>query len=209
MKKTFFITFEGGEGSGKSTILKLIKSWLNDEAIDFIETREPGGCSISEQIREVIVNKENTMMDSTTEAMLYASARCQHLKEVIRPALEEGKMVLCDRYIDSNFVYQGYSRGLGIEKIYEINKVFDFIEPDLTIYFDLDPEVGLKRVNSDPGREINRLDLEKIEFHKRVREGYLKLSNEIERIKVVDAGKSIEEVFNDVKKLIEDKIKEL
>lgn len=207
--KNLFITFEGGEGSGKSTIIKKLEEYFNNEGINFIKTREPGGCSISEQIREVIVNKENTLMDYTVEAMLYASARGQHLKEKIRPALEEGKMVICDRYIDSNLVYQGYARGLGIEPILKANELINYIQPDLTFYFDLDPEIGLERINKDKNREINRLDLESMDFHKKVRKGYLALAKQFKRIVIIDANRTPDEIFEEVKNIIDSKIKEL
>jgi dTMP kinase len=204
-----FVTLEGGEGSGKSTIIRMLQDFFNNEGIDFIVTREPGGTDIGKQIREVIVNKENTMMDSETEALLYAADRNQHLKETILPALNAGRMVICDRYVDSNFVYQGYARGLGIEKILKANEAINYKIPDLTLYFDLDPEIGLNRINKDKNREVNRLDLESLDFHKKVRNGYLELAKQFDRIVIIDANRSPEEIFNDVKKIIISKIKEL
>lgn len=209
MKKGFFIVFEGGEGSGKSTILDMIYNWMNDNNIECIKTREPGGIKISEQIRSVILDKDNTQMDGKTEALLYAAARRQHLIEKVIPALEEGKIVLCDRFLDSSLAYQGYARGLGIDEIYTINKfAIDGYLPDLSILFDLDPKIGLERINRNKNREVNRLDLEEIDFHNKVREGYNILLNEVNRnIVKIDASKTIDEVFENVRKLIEEEIK--
>ena len=208
MKKGLFIVFEGGEGSGKSTMLTKTYEWLISLNIECVTTREPGGIEISEKIREIILDKNNTAMDGRTEALLYAAARRQHLVEKVVPALEAGKVVLCDRFIDSSLAYQGFARELGINEIYEINKfAIDSYMPDLTIFFDIDPEVGLNRINIDNNREVNRLDLEKIDFHNKVREGYnILLENYKERIKKIDASKSIEEVFLDVKNVIENYI---
>ena len=205
MKEGLFIVFEGGEGSGKSTMLNYTYNWLTDKKIDCITTREPGGIKISEKIREVILDKDNTSMDARTEALLYAAARRQHLVEKVIPALNEGKVVLCDRFIDSSLAYQGFARNLGIEEIYSINKfAIDDYMPNITIFFDIDPKLGLDRINKDKNREVNRLDLEEIDFHNKVREGYnILLENYNNRIKRIDASKSIENVFEDVKKIIE------
>ena len=169
MKKRLFIAFEGGEGAGKSTILDKIYDWMKDENIPCIKTREPGGIKISEQIRSVILDNNNTEMDERTEALLYAAARRQHLVEKIIPALNEGKVVLCDRFIDSSLAYQGYARGIGMDEILEINKfaIGEYM-PNLSIFFDLDPSEGLKRINKDNNREVNRLDNEKLDFHNKV-----------------------------------------
>lgn len=204
MKKGMFITLEGPDGSGKSTIIKLMEKYLEDNNINYISTREPGGINISEQIREIILNKENTAMDPRTEALLYAASRRQHLAERVIPAIEENKIVICDRFIDSSLAYQGYARGIGMEEVMKINKfAIDKYMPDLTIYFDLSPEIGLDRISKNKEREINRLDLEKVDFHRKVREGYLILLERYpERIKKIDASQSIEDVFNDVKKLM-------
>ncbi|MDS0526841.1 dTMP kinase [Clostridium sp. SHJSY1] len=204
MDKGLFIVFEGGEGSGKSTILEKIYNWMNENEIDCIKTREPGGIKISEDIRSIILDPSNTIMDAKTEALLYAAARRQHLVEKVIPALNSGKIVLCDRFIDSSLAYQGFARELGINEIYEINKfaVGNYI-PDLSILFDLEPEEGLNRINKNKEREINRLDLETIEFHKKVRKGYgVLLENSKHKIEKIDASKSIEEVFEDVKNVI-------
>lgn len=204
MKKVLFIVFEGGEGAGKSTILDKIYDWMNTEGIPCIKTREPGGIKISEQIRSIILDNNNTEMDERTEALLYAAARRQHLVEKIIPALNEGKVVLCDRFIDSSLAYQGYARGIGMDEILEINKfaIGEYM-PNLSIFFDLEPSEGLKRINIDNNREVNRLDNEKIDFHNKVREGYYKiLEKDKDRIVKVDASKSIDEVYENVKYII-------
>ena len=204
MKKGLFIVFEGGEGAGKSTILDKIYDWMNTDGIPCIKTREPGGIKISEQIRSIILDNNNTEMDERTEALLYAAARRQHLVEKIIPALNEGKVVLCDRFIDSSLAYQGYARGIGMDEILEINKfaIGEYM-PNLSIFFDLEPSEGLKRINIDNNREVNRLDNEKIDFHNKVREGYYKiLEKDKDRIVKVDASKTIDEVYEDVKYII-------
>lgn len=204
MKKGIFITLEGPDGSGKSTIIKLMEKYLDDNDINYISTREPGGINISEQIREIILNRENTAMDPRTEALLYAASRRQHLAERVIPAIEENKLVICDRFIDSSLAYQGYARGIGMEEVMKINEfAIDRYMPDLTIYFDLSPEIGIDRISKNKEREINRLDLEKMDFHRKVREGYLILLERYpERIKKIDASQSIENVFDDVKRLM-------
>jgi dTMP kinase len=197
MKQGRFITVEGPDGAGKSTILNELYSKLVEEGRDVVKTREPGGVSISEQIREVILNKENTAMDIRTEALLYAAARRQHLVEVVIPAIEKGSIVICDRFIDSSLAYQGNGRGIGMTEVMKINQfAIDYKMPDLTLYFDIAPEEGLKRIARHDGREVNRLDLESLDFHQKVYEGYQSLIKQYpDRIKVVDAAKSKEEVF--------------
>ncbi|KOA19094.1 thymidylate kinase [Clostridium homopropionicum DSM 5847] len=209
MKQGLFITLEGPEGSGKSTVIKLIEGYLKERNIEFISTREPGGIEISEQIREIILNKNNTAMDSRTEALLYAAARRQHLAERVIPALEENKIVICDRFVDSSLAYQGYARGIGMNQVMEINKfAIDKYMPNLTIYLDIDPKLGLERISKNKDREVNRLDLEKLDFHKRVREGYMILLKENpDRIKSIDASRDILEVFDDIKKLLKNILK--
>ena len=196
----YLISFEGGEGSGKSTILKRLAEYLIQQGYSVVCTREPGGIEIAEQIRNVILDKKNVNMDAKTEALLYAAARRQHLVEKIIPELEKGTIVLCDRYIDSSLTYQGYARGLGIEEVYTINQfaIGDFF-PDLTLYLDVSPTIGLSRIQKDGAREVNRLDLESLEFHSKVREGYLKLLKQFpERIKAINAENEIEVVLEEV-----------
>ena len=205
MGNGLFIVFEGGEGSGKSTMLEKTYKWLIDNNKECIKTREPGGIRISEEIRNVILDKDNVAMDGRTEALLYAAARRQHLVEKVIPALNMGKIVLCDRFVDSSLAYQGYARGLGIDEIMKINEfAINGCMPDLSIFFDIEPEKGLSRINKDNNREVNRLDLEKIEFHNKVREGYnILLKRYGNRIKKIDASKSIDEVFIEVKNIIQ------
>lgn len=204
-----FVTIEGVEGCGKTTIGKMIVDKLISDGYEVIYTREPGGIEIAEQIRKVILDVNNTNMDARTEALLYAASRRQHLVEKVIPALKENKVIICDRFVDSSLAYQGHARGLGIEKVYEINKfAIDTVMPDLTLLFDLDPKLGLERINANKSREVNRLDLEKLEFHKLVREGFLIIENlEPNRVKKVDASKTIEEVFNDAYSLISEALK--
>ncbi|MEC0276658.1 dTMP kinase [Peribacillus frigoritolerans] len=196
-----FITMEGPEGAGKTTITQMLGKALQQEGYQVLLTREPGGVPISEQIREVILNKDNTAMDSRTEALLYAAARRQHLVEVVMPELERGGIVLCDRFIDSSLAYQGHARGLDIEEVYNINKfAIGDMMPDATLFFDIDPEEGLRRIQSNGEREVNRLDLEALDFHKKVCEGYQFIINRWkERFIIVDAGRTIDEVFEQTK----------
>lgn len=204
MQKGCFIVFEGGEGSGKSTILEMIYNWMIESGKDVIKTREPGGIKISEKIREIILDANNTEMDGRTEALLYAAARRQHLVEKVIPALKDGKIVLCDRFIDSSLAYQGYARGLGIDEIMKINEfAIDEYMPNLSILFDLDPEIGLERINKNRTGKLDRIDMEKLDFHLKVREGYNEVFETSKgRIIKIDASKSIEEVFESVKKII-------
>lgn len=208
MKKGKFITVEGPEGAGKTTIIDMLASNLAEEGYQVLQTREPGGIEIAEQIRSVILDKKNTKMDPRTEALLYAAARRQHLAEKVKPALDEGYIILCDRFIDSSLAYQGYARGLGIEEVYSINSfAIEGMMPELTLYFDIDPEAGLDRINQHKGREVNRLDLEKLDFHHKVREGYLKLMELYsERIFKIDASKPLEEVYQQAESKLKERI---
>ncbi|MFC5558914.1 dTMP kinase [Ureibacillus thermophilus] len=196
----YLISFEGGEGSGKSTVLKKLADYLSQQGHKVVCTREPGGIEIAEQIRNIILDKKNVKMDAKTEALLYAAARRQHLVEKVIPALEKGKIVLCDRYLDSSLTYQGYARGLGIEEILSINQfAIDGYMPHLTLFLDVPPEVGLTRIQKDDEREVNRLDLESMDFHRKVREGYYQLLERFpERIKKINAEHDIETVFKEV-----------
>ena len=194
-----FITIEGPEGSGKSTATETVINKLRELGYDVLKTREPGGTPISEQIRNVILDKDNKAMDGRTEALLYAAARRQHLVESVWPAVKEGKIVICDRYIDSSLAYQGGARGLGIDNIVDINMfATDNTWPDLTLLFDIPPEIGLERISLNKNREVNRLDLETLEFHKKVRQTFLDLAEKYsERFVIIDASKSREEVAQD------------
>jgi dTMP kinase len=204
-----FITFEGTEGSGKSTIIKNLADILAKEGYDLILSREPGGSKIAEQIRSTILDVNNTQMDKKTEALLYAAARSQHLHDVILPAIKENKLVLCDRYIDSSIAYQGYARDINIKDIKDINEFGTAgLLPHLTILFDLDPKIGLARIAKDQKREINRLDLEQLEFHQKVRAGYLKIAkHDKKRVAIVDASLDIQTITDKCLALIREKIK--
>lgn len=194
-----FITFEGGEGAGKTTILQKLYKALEEEGKDVILTREPGGIEIAEKIRNIILEPNHTAMDSRTEALLYAAARRQHLIEKVLPALKEGKIVLCDRFIDSSLAYQGYARGLGMEAVYEINAfAIENCMPDATLYFEIIPEKGLERIRNNECREVNRLDLETQTFHEKVHEAYQLLKERYSnRYRTINADQSIESVFKD------------
>ncbi|MCA1064457.1 dTMP kinase (plasmid) [Rossellomorea sp. AcN35-11] len=202
------IVLEGGEGGGKTTLIKLLQSYLESQGYDVLVTREPGGVKIAEQIRSVILDVDNTEMDAKTEAILYAGSRNEHLIHVVFPALRQGKIVLCDRFVDSSLVYQGCARGLGIEEVYNLNKfvIGDYM-PDLTLYLDVEPEVGLKRISSNEDREVNRLDKESLEFHQRVRSGYLEVLEKFpNRIKMVDANQPMNLVCEEAIKILREQI---
>ena len=205
---SLFVTFEGGEGSGKSTVLKQVNEILLSEGHSTLLTREPGGTPISEQIRNVILDKANTSMDPRTEALLYAASRRQHLVEKIWPALKEGKIVLCDRFLDSSLAYQGGARGLGMDEILEVNRYATEGQfPDITLFFDLDPSIGLQRIAANAGREVNRLDLERMAFHEKVRASFQKLASLYpERYVTIDASQPLEKVVEDSLKAIKAKL---
>lgn len=204
MSKGLFISFEGCDGSGKTSILNALKEKLALQGIEIILTREPGGNKIAEQIRNVILDKQNTEMDAKTEALLYAASRRQHLVENVWPLLKQGKIIISDRYIDSSLAYQGYARGLGIDEVYNINMfATDNSLPSLTILFDISPELGIKRIQSNSNREVNRLDLEVSDFHKKVYQGYLQIAKKYPtRIKIIDASKSFDEVLQQAYNLV-------
>lgn len=198
-----FITFEGGEGSGKTTIIERLVKELNELGYEIVQTREPGGSKIAEQIRSVLLNIENTDMDYLTEAYLYAASRRQHLKDVVIPALKENKIVICDRFIDSSLAYQGYARELGIENIYKLNELATGgLLPTLTFYIDVDPKIGLNRIINN-NRKVDRLDLEELSFHEKVRRGYLEVAKIFpNRIRIVDGNRCIEEIYSEIKQLV-------
>jgi dTMP kinase len=203
-KKGIFISMEGPDGSGKSTQIKKIGEYLRNQGYEIVVTREPGGTAISEAVREIILNKSYTEMGYMTEALLYASARAQLVSEVIRPALESGKAVISDRFIDSSAVYQGMARGLGVENIYKINEyATQGIMPDVTFLLDLPAKTGIGRKKDQ--KELDRMELESIEFHEKVAQGYRDLAKlSPERIYTVDAAADIETVSgNIIKKLQE------
>ncbi|MDS9473315.1 dTMP kinase [Sporosarcina pasteurii] len=206
--KGVFITFEGPEGAGKTTVISAIYDRLKNQGKKVLLTREPGGIKISEDIRGIILDNENTEMDAKTEALLYAAARRQHLVEKVIPALAQGYIVLCDRFIDSSLAYQGYARGIGIDEILEINKfAIGEAMPDVTVFFDIRPEEGLARVLNNDQREQNRLDKEDLSFHHKVYEGYQQvIQRYCDRIVVTDASLKQDEVAENVYKIIASRI---
>ena len=198
-----FISFEGPEGSGKSTVIQAVERYLKNKNESVVLTREPGGVEISEKIRDLILDPSHKEMDARTEALLYAASRRQHLIEVIEPALADNKIVLSDRFIDSSLAYQGIGRKIGIEEVMSINQfALDGLMPDLTIFLDVDPTIGMKRIEKRGYKD--RLELEKNGFHDRVYQGYLQISSRYkDRIKRVDANQDIEAVIEDVIGIIE------
>lgn len=194
-----FITFEGGEGAGKTSLLHRISKHLRDQGYDVLATREPGGIEIAEQIRKVILDPANTEMEERTEALLYAASRRQHLIEKVLPALKAGKVVLCDRFIDSSLAYQGHARGLGIDEVFSINQfAIGDCMPDLTLFFDIEPNKGLARIAANKDRERNRLDLENLHFHEQVYDAYHILVKRFpRRIQAINADQPMEAVENE------------
>ena len=197
-----FITLEGPDGSGKSTVSRMLVSYLRDRGFRVTLTREPGGTDISEEIRHIILDTKNTEMQSTTEALLYAASRAQHVGEKIIPAMQADRVVVCDRFVLSSLVYQGIARGLGVETIKELN---DFattgLEPDLILFFDIDPKVALTRKTKRS--KADRLENENIEFHRSVYEGYKSLLDIYgDRVKIIDAKNSKRNVFEQVKNAV-------
>ncbi len=198
-KVSYFITFEGADGCGKTTQLNNISKMLTDMNIENVTTREPGATPLGVELRKILLHYEGPVADEC-ETFLYLADRAQHVQNFIKPSLKEGKIVLCDRYTDSTVAYQGYGRGVSVEKLNYLNDIAtNSFKPDLTIVFDVDSETAQTRV----GKEKDRLESEGIEFYKKIRFGYLKMAeNEPDRIKVVDASKSIDEVFEQTKAII-------
>lgn len=200
--KGLFITLEGPDGSGKTSVANAVCDKLEQMGIGVVHTREPGGIDIAEQIRNVILDPKNTAMDGKTEALLYAASRRQHLVEKVFPAVNAGKIVICERFLDSSLAYQGFGRGLGIDDVLSINLfAIDNTYPDLTIYLDVDEEVGLSRLSDRSFKD--RLDQESIDFHHKVKQGYDEVLRRFkDRITVVDASKNLDEVVNEVLNII-------
>jgi dTMP kinase len=192
----FFVAFEGGEGAGKTTQMDALVEWLHARGDDVVTTREPGGTEIGARIRDLLLDPANRSMDARAEALLYAADRAQHVAEVVRPALEAGKVVVSDRFVDSSLAYQGLARGLGLEEIYEISKwAIEGTLPDLVVYLEVPPEVGMQRKESAP----DRLELESAGFHERVFAAYRELASRFpERFVVLDATRPKAEVHRDV-----------
>ena len=205
MSKGYFIVLEGPDGSGKSTVCDIVCEKLINDGYQIVHTREPGGIEIAEEIRNIILDPKNTAMDAKTEALLYAASRRQHLVEKVVPAKKEGKIVICERFVYSSLAYQGYGRALGFDDILKINE-FAIGEdyPDMTIYLDINEEEGLKRIEKRTFKD--RLDKESLDFHHLVNEGYKAVLERFKDTKVVDASKTIDEVVNEVYKIIIDLI---
>lgn len=210
-----FITIEGGEGAGKTTLIEKLGAVLKSHGHDIIKTREPGGSRLSDHIRQWLLNRDTDLpIGYKAELLLFLSARAQHLEELIKPALSHGKTVICDRFNDSTIVYQGLGRGLGMDYVKQLcDLVCENIIPNITLFLDVEPQVGLMRTrnaskeNAKHG-EVDRIEAERLDFHERVRQGFLTLAkHNPERIHVIDANQSEDAVFRDVKKLIEEKIK--
>ena len=203
-RKGKFITFEGCDGSGKSTQLKMLSDYLSKNNVPHIFTREPGGGKISEAIREILLSGKNSEMTDECEALLYAASRVQHLHDRVQPALDKGELVVCDRYFDSSFAYQAYARGLGVDFIGKINAyAIENYSPDLTIFIDLSPEEAFIRKHG--ADENDRLEQAGMSFHKKVYEGYRELAKTHARIVTINGRQTPEEVFADVLKALKDK----
>ena len=208
-----FISFEGIEGSGKTTQAKHTVRFLQDKGHDCVITREPGGTRIGEKIRAILLDPLSKDMDPLTELLLYTADRAQHIKEFILPLLSDGKIVLCDRYYDATMAYQGFARGLNIGLIEKIHKLlFENLKPDITLLLDLPPEIGLERAwkqinNGNRVSQETRFEEERLSFHKRVRAGYLELSRlEPERFRVIDASKDAHEIREEIIKILDAEI---
>ncbi|MGD9175321.1 MAG: dTMP kinase [Desulfobacterales bacterium] len=204
-----FITLEGIEGSGKTTQIDRLAEFFNDRGMACVTTRQPGGTVIGENIRSILLNPENHALDPMTELLLYLADRAQHINEIIRPALADGKTIICDRYFDATVVYQGFARGLSVELLLELHRIlFENLKPDVTLLLDLAPQQGLERawqqLNSGQraGRE-SRFENEALAFHKKVRAGYLELAKfEPQRFHIIDAGRSADRVFDEICKTL-------
>lgn len=208
-----FISFEGPDGAGKTSVIRQIKADLIAQlgADQVLYSREPGGSPISEQIRQVLFAPENTDMDARTEALLFAASRRQHVVSTLRPALDAGKVILCDRYVDSSVVYQGVGRQLGEKTIWKLNQyAIDGLMPGLTLDLDVPSELGLRRIAEHRADQVNRLDKEKLSFHHMVRHAFLDLQRaNPDRIKLVDASQPLDRVVADVKRVINQRYPEL
>ena len=208
MSKGFLVSLEGPEGAGKTSVLEALIPILEDRGIEVLSTREPGGVLIGEKIREVILDPSHTEMDPKTELLLYIASRRQHLVEKVLPALAAGKLVIMDRFIDSSVAYQGFGRGLDKEAIDWLNEfATDGLKPDLTLYFDIEVEEGLARIAANSDREVNRLDMEGLDLHRKVRQGYLSLlEKEADRIVKIDASLPLDQVIANTQQLLLDRM---
>lgn len=206
MRKGFFISLEGGEGAGKSTQNRRIVEWLSEQGCNVVESREPGGTAVSEQIRRVLLDTRNAGLNATAELLLMFAARSQLVQEVIVPALADGKVIVCDRFADASYAYQGGGRQLGSETVAIVEKlVLKDLQPDLTLLFDIPVELGMKRV---AGRgDADRFEIESIRFFERVRNAYLeRAANHPQRFRVVDASQDEEQVWQQVRSILQETI---
>lgn len=195
-----FITIEGPDGAGKTSVIEELTPRLEELSLrPIVVTREPGGSPVAEKIRQIVLDKNNTDIDARTEALLYAASRRQHLVDKVLPALKEGKIVLCDRFVDSSLAYQGAGRKIGVEAVGKMNEfATEGLAPDVTLYLDVDSDTGLARIYQHRTNEINRLDAEAPQFHQRVRHGYLQLLEKYpERIEKIDARQDLNSVVKD------------
>ena len=208
MSKGFLVSLEGPEGAGKTSVLEALIPILEDRGVEVLTTREPGGVLIGEKIREVILDPSHIEMDPKTELLLYIASRRQHLVEKVLPALAAGKLVIMDRFIDSSVAYQGFGRGLDIDAIDWLNEfATDGLKPDLTLYFDIEVEEGLARIAANSDREVNRLDMEGLDLHRKVRQGYLSLiEREGNRIEKIDASLPLDQVIENTQQLLFDRM---
>jgi len=208
MRKGFFVTFEGGEGAGKSIQVQILASYLREEGYKVTVTREPGGTRIGEQIRSITHSQENVDLDSKAEAYLMAAARAQHVAEVISPSIDAGRIVISDRFVDSSIVYQGYGRKLGAEFISKLNEVaVNGAVPDVTVLLDIPFEIGMKR-RHDSKKSTDRLDLQQQDFYERVYKGYQTLARtNADRYVIIDAKQSVEQVATEIRNIVSKKIK--
>ena len=199
MSKGIFITLEGGDGAGKSTQMNNIEKYFEEKGYSCVRTREPGGTSIGEKLREILLDKNNSEMNSVTEMLIYAAARAQLIREFVVPALEEGKVVICDRFVDSSIAYQAYGRDLG-DVVWQVNEpAIDGVMPDITFWMDIDPEAGRKRIGLRENTELDRLESEKMDFHYKVYNGYRQIcEDEPDRVKRIDATRTIEEMKDEI-----------
>jgi dTMP kinase len=204
MMRGKFITVEGTDGAGKSTQIELLVKYLQNRGFEVVVTREPGGTSISEKIREIILDVENSEMSDITEALLYAASRAQHISQKIKPAVEAGKVVICDRFVDSSIAYQGYARGLDMSLIEDVNGyAVDGMAPDATLFFDIKPEIGIARKKNV--QSLDRIEKETLDFHYKVYNGYKELLQKYpQRIKRIDAQKDVEEVHAQVVEVLKE-----
>ena len=208
MKKGLFISIDGPDGSGKTTLLKSLTKKLTASGFEILTTREPGGTPLAEEVRRILLDPASGSVAPRAEMLLYAAARAQHVVQVIKPALHAGKIVLCDRFTDSSVAYQGFGRGLSLDFIHAVNNLaVENVFPDLTMVLDIEPEEGLRRIIGE-GKHLDRLEREKLDFHHRVREGYLKqASDDSQRVKLITAG-SRKQVLEAAWNLVEEILKE-